>query len=482
MSTERTRIDASYIIAYNGTNHVILQNGVVIFEGNEVIHVGKSYSGQVDQKIDASGKLVIPGFVNLHTHICTSPLTKSLREDLPRHVKASFTGTITTKPRKKLPNESETLAKSSLVELLKSGVTTLVEMGAPDHMGYDESVKLLGDVGIRTYVSAGYRSATWAGDSIGGEYVHDEEEGLRQMENALHYLRKHEGSYEGRLRFILYPRCVDLVSPALFEETKNLSNELGLPIETHTSQGVGEYQAMKKQYGKTPVEFLYDLGLLNSKMILGHCVYISSHHLIGDTQNGAELELIAKNGATVAHCPWVFAKRGVALESYPQYLQHGINVGLGTDISPQDMLVEMRLAATIAKIIEDKSAVATAADLFNSATLVGAQALGREDLGRISPGAKADLVLINLKTLRIAPVRDPIKNLVYGATHEDVETVIIDGRIVVDQEQVAGMDETKIANELQKIGENLWADIPRRDDEGRTVNEISPLSFPAWES
>ncbi len=308
----------------------------------------------------------------------------------------------------------------------------------------------------------------------------DEEEGFKQMENAVSYRRKHNGSYDDRLRFILYPRCVDLVSPALFQETKKLAQEFGLPIQTYTSQGIGEYQAMKKRYGQTPVEFLHDQGLLNSNLILRHCLYISSHHLIGDAQNGAELDLISKSGTTVAHCPWVFAKRGVALESYPKYLKYGINVGLGTDISPQDMLTEMRLALTLGKLVADDSAVATAANLFNSATLVGAKALGRNDLGRIAPGAKADLVLINLENLRMSPVRDPIKNIVYGATHKEVETVIIDGRIIVNQGRVKGMDETEIAKELQKIGENLWADVPRRDAEGRTVDEISPLSFPEW--
>ena len=89
-------------------------------------------------------------------------------------------------------------------------------------------------------------------------------------------------------------------------------------------------------------------------------------------------------------------------------------------------------------------------------------------------------VLNNLENLRMSPVRDPIKNIVYGATHKEVETVIIDGRIIVNQGRVKGMDETEIAKELQKIGENLWADVPRRDAEGRTVDEISPLSFPEW--
>jgi len=302
------------------------------------------------------------------------------------------------------------------------------------------------------------------------------------MDTAVGYLRKFDGSYDGRIRFILSPVSIDLCTPTMFQETKKIADELKLPIQTHTAQGVKEYHAMKKSYGKTPVEFLHGLGLLAPNMILGHCIYISSHHLIGETEESPELRLIAQSGATVAHCPWVFARRGIALEFYPNYLQFGINVGLGTDIFPQDMLNEMRLAAIIAKIIEDNSAVGTAADVFNSATLRGARALGRDDLGRITPGAKADLVIVNLKTIKMAPVRDPIKNLVYGAIPNDIEMVIIDGKSIVKHGNVTGMDETKLAEALQKIGENLWVGVPDIDpeDQGRTVDEITPPSFPYW--
>jgi cytosine/adenosine deaminase-related metal-dependent hydrolase len=178
----------------------------------------------------------------------------------------------------------------------------------------------------------------------------------------------------------------------------------------------------------------------------------------------------------------VFAKTGRVLESYPKYLKHSINVGIGTDIFPQDMLEEMKLASILSKIVEGDSTVGTAADIFNSATLSGARALGRNDLGRIAQGAKADLVIVNLKTIRMSPVRDPIKNLVFGASYKDIETVIIDGNQIVENGKVLGMDETNIATDLQKVGESFWADIPRRDRKGRTVDEIAPLSFQEWKN
>lgn len=213
---------------------------------------------------------------------------------------------------------------------------------------------------------------------------------------------------------------------------------------------------------------------------MAHVIFVSSHSLLGNRSDGSDLDLISKSGATVAHCPWEYAKQGQVLESYPKYLKLGVNVGIGTDIFPQDMLREMNLVSTISKIVEGDSTVGSATDVFNSATLVGARALNRNDIGRIAPGAKADLVIINLKTIRMRPLRDPIKNLVFGATYNEVETVIIDGNKIVENGKINGLDERMVAEDLQKVGESYWRDIPRRDSKGRTLDEISPLSFKEW--
>jgi len=141
------------------------------------------------------------------------------------------------------------------------------------------------------------------------------------------------------------------------------------------------------------------------------------------------------------------------------------------------MLNEMRLGAILSEVIDCDSVAGTAADLFNSATLFGGDALGRSDLGRICVGAKADLVFIGLDSVRMSPVRDPIRNLVYGATDQDVDRVIIDGKTVVEGGVVLGMDEQVIAGELQRIGDHFIDAIPSRNPEGKTAEEISPMSF-----
>lgn len=176
----RTRVDAGFVVAFDGESHRILRDGVVVFDGNTVVHVGKRYSGRADEVIDARGKMLIPGFVDLHAHITQSPLSMGMKEDMPRHVAISGSGTLSPNRWVPEPWMPEAMARSSLYEL-KSGVTTLVELGAPDWLGYRESVDLLGASGMRTYISAGYRSASW----VDGDLPHDNEMGCEQIENAL---------------------------------------------------------------------------------------------------------------------------------------------------------------------------------------------------------------------------------------------------------------------------------------------------------
>ena len=173
-----TRVDAGFVVGFDGVSHRILRDGVVVFDGDRVVHVGKSYSGAVDEVIDARRQLVIPGFVDLHCHMTQSPLSMGTKEDLPRDARVPGAGTLSANRWVPEPWMGGALVRSSVWELLRSGVTTVVELGAPDWLGYKESVELLGGSGLRTYLSAGYRS----GVRVDGELKHDNEMGFKQMQ------------------------------------------------------------------------------------------------------------------------------------------------------------------------------------------------------------------------------------------------------------------------------------------------------------
>lgn len=155
---------------------------------------------------------------------------------------------------------------------------------------------------------------------------------------------------------------------------------------------------------------------------------------------------------------------------------------IGTDTTPQSMIEAMKFAAVISKIIDRQTEVATAADVFNAATLGGAKAIGRDDLGRIAEGAKADLVIWEGDSVWMSPLRDPIKNIVFNAQAENVKTVIVNGKIVMQDGVIPGVSDIKVlARKLQEAGVRMWANVPKGDWAGREVDEISPQSFPYWE-
>jgi cytosine/adenosine deaminase-related metal-dependent hydrolase len=169
------------------------------------------------------------------------------------------------------------------------------------------------------------------------------------------------------------------------------------------------------------------------------------------------------------------------MESFYRYQQAGIQMTLGTDTCPQNMIHAMRWAAIISKTMERRTDATTAADVFNAATLNGASALGRDDLGRLSSGAKADIVIFSGDTTNMVPLRDPVKNIVYNAEMGDVETVIINGRTVLEQGTVKGLNEKELNRRLQRAAERLWPAIKEHDWAHRSVDELSPPSFEFWE-
>jgi cytosine/adenosine deaminase-related metal-dependent hydrolase len=473
----RTLIAARYVVGYQDGGHRLLDDGEVVVDGDRIAFVGRGYAGPVDERIDARDRLLIPGFITVHSHLTNSPLTKSFLEDCgnPFHYMSGLYEYLAV--TETTPEDGAIAAAFSLVEMLKSGITTVVQFG---NLIPDRIVALAGELGVRAYVVPAYRSGRWhTPDGRRVEYEWAVDEGLPGLAQAVDFIRRHDGAHEGRIKSFLGPAQIDTCTPALLRRTAETASALDVPVTIHAGQATIEFQEITRRYGRTPIEHLHHVGLLDRRLIIAHCIFISGHPMVtfpGDR----DLELLAASGAHVAHCPWVFGRRGIVMQSYARYRRAGVNVALGTDTFPQDMIHEMRQAAVLSKVAEADPRVATAADVFTSATLGGARALGRDDLGRIAPGAKADLVLVRLDSLTMAPVRDPIKNLVFSATAHDVDTVMVNGKVVVRGGAVAGVDERRLARDLQAAAARLWERTRATDWARRAVDEISPPSFPPW--
>ena len=474
----RTLLQGGDVVAYDQGAHRLVRGGAVVFEDDRVVFVGRAYRGVADRRIDTTGKLVIPGLINVHCHPDTEAGGRLVADAGRRdYFQAGFLNYFAA-PRGTRPigvrADRTQGARFALVEMLKSGCTTVVPIGSADATLVDT----IGALGIRAYVSPAYKSGSYVLDADGVlTYEWDEEAGRQGLESAKAFIRTHDGAHGGRVRGMLFPMQIDTCSPALLRATRAAADELGVGIEIHAGQNLLEFHEILRRHGKTPVELLADTGILGPDAIVGHCIISTAHHLAA-LPAGRDVEILVRTGATIAHCPLVFARRGNALESFHRFRAAGVNVALGTDTYPRDLISEMRWATLLCKVVEHDFTVATAGEALTAATLAGARALRRDDLGRLAPGARADVVVVDMRKIRIGPYRDPIKAFVNCATTDDVERVFVDGRAVVEEGRVVGVDERALLAEAQAEAERLWATVPEWHWQKLTADEMSPPALP----
>jgi 5-methylthioadenosine/S-adenosylhomocysteine deaminase len=473
----RRRIDASHVIAYQDGGHRHLKDGTIVIDGNEIVHVGRGFDGPVDETIDATGMVVTPGFVNTHAHLYESPLDKSFVEDKGRR-QFYLSGLFEYLPARSAAMtdaDAHACLAYSMAELLRTGTTTVMEIGSYP----EEAVRQAERFGMRLYMGPGYRSGRWyTDDGKAVKYAWDEAAGLAGLQRAIDFIERNDGAQNGRVRGFLSPSQVDTCTEDLLRRSREAATSLGVPMALHTSQSVNEFLEMTRRHGRTPIEWLRDIGFLGPDVILGHAIILAPGSW---TQwAGDDVGILADTGTNVAHCVWVFARRGIAMESFARYLDRGVNMTLGTDTCPQSMIEGLRYTAVVSKIVDRQTEVATAGDVFNAATLGGAKALGRDDLGRIAPGAKADLLLWRGDSLFMTPLRDPIRNLVYSASAEDLDTVLIDGEIRMRGREIPGVDLGQLTRDLQAAGERMWANVHKGDWAGRDIDALAPQTFPPF--
>ena len=478
-------IRARWIIAHDGCEHRLLQDGVLITEGKRIRYVGKSYSGEVDRWIDASHHVVSAGFICTHTHASSAPKDKSFIDDTgAKSLYMSSLGENLSALGKSIHSEDyHVYAKYSMAELLRSGCTTMLEIGMVGTLGAKMTVKFVDELGMRAVEGVGISDGRWKRFQSANFQTEwgELEDGLKRLDEAEKFIKKYDGAIDGRLIGALYPSTVDQVSEELQKAVRAKADELKVPVSIHAGQWVVEFQNMIRMYKMTPIEFLHHTGLLKSDLIIGHGWAIAGHPLLAYPEGDrSDLSLLAKSGATVSHDPLVFIKRGNKMHSHTRYLNAGVNVSIGCDTSPQDMLNEMRMASYVTKIAEWSCFSGTAKEIYNSATLGGAKGIGRTDLGRLAEGCLADIAIIDMETINNVPCRDPVKNLVNSATRSDIAYVLVNGEVVVENGKLLTIDEKKLVKQVQKTTEEVWDRIPENHYQGLTSDEVSPQSFQLW--
>lgn len=467
--------NASFVVAWDAATsaHTYMPDADVAFADGAISFVGRGYDGVADEIIDGAGFMVMPGLVNIHSHPSSEPMNKGLIDEI------GSPGLYNSSLYEYMPifrADAEAVphcVRVALSELLLSGVTTVADLSMA-HPGW---LDLLAESGMRVCVAPMFRSARWFtknGHVV--EYEWDEAAGEKAMAEALGLIQRAGQHPSGRLFGMVVPAQIDTCSETLLRESFAEAKARGLTWQIHAAQSVTEFHEITRRHGFTPIGWLDELGVLSDKSIVGHGIFLDDHPST-PWHTDHDMDLLAETGTTVAHCPTVFARRGIALRDMGRYRRRGVNMGIGTDTYPHNMLDEMRLAAYIARTQAGNPRTLNSTDLFEAATVNGARALGRDDIGRLAPGCRADIVLVDITHPRMRPARDPVRSLIYAAGDRAVHTVIVDGQTVVKDGKLLTMDYEAAAEALHEAQKRVLARAPSLDWEHRRVDDISPPSF-----
>ena len=379
------------------------------------------------QEIDGRGKLLMPGLINTHNHVAMT-LMRGYADDMP--LMPWLTEKIWPFEEKERPDDVRLGAEVGIAEMLLGGTTAFVDM----YWMQTSVAEAVCRSGIRAVLSPCFVDACF-------------EEFERDLEIVL---ERYAGSGDGRIGVMIAPHAPYTCSPEHLRRALELSRRYGLGINIHVAETKTEIETIARQYGKSPVVHLRDLGMFERPTLAVHGVYLSNE----------DIALLKEHGVSVAHNPQSNMKISSGIAPVARLLREGINVGIGTDgacsNNDLDMWEEMRSASFLQKVATDDPCVLPAYEVLKMATVNGAKAIGMEGkLGQIAEGMLADVILIDLCKPHLSPCHDLVANLVYCCKSSDVDTVIVNGRIVVEHGRLLTLDTTALCGEIQQRVEEM---------------------------
>jgi cytosine/adenosine deaminase-related metal-dependent hydrolase len=329
------------------------------------------------------------------------------------------------------------------------------------------------ELGVRGYVAHPFRSRGYL-DSDGCR--RDDETDRAGLDRAVEFAERVQRTGPDRLAPYLFPYGLDSCSPDLLRAAKGEADRLGIHLLTRFAQSLDEIEGVRERHGTSPVRYLDDLGVLDRNLVLAHGGYAAGEEGT-PTPDGAELDLLADREVAVAHDPLAAARRGVFLDSFSRYQNHGVTTSIGTGTFPQDVVSLLRWGAASGKAVERRADTATARELFDAATLGGARALGRPDIGKLAPGARADVVCIDFSRSHVGYVTDPIRTLLYNCYGTDVDRVVVGGDTQVADGSPVGVDSETLAEDAQTAFDEAGTALAERDDAADTTADPFGRSF-----
>ncbi|MFD1793928.1 amidohydrolase family protein [Ochrobactrum teleogrylli] len=474
----RTLITACWVVGHKDGGHTLLRNGEVVFEHGEIVFVGHGFTGELARRIDFGNALISPGLIDLDA---LSDLDTTILgiDNHPGWAKGRVwpRSYIEAGPYEMYSQDELAFQKRfAFGQLLLNGITTAAPIASLFYREWGETVaefdaaaEAAGELGLRVYLSPAYRSGGMVLEEPGKIIpVFDEERGFQGLKDAIAYIERQNGRHGDLVRGMLAPDRVETSTLGLLQRTDAAARDLGCKFRLHMAQGTMEVDTVRMLHGSTAPVWLAKHGLLSDRMIAPHATNATDE----------DLGLYAANGVSIVHCPLVSARSGSILKSFSACRKRGINIAMGTDTTPPDMLMNLLTGLIAGRIADGAPDRLRSADLFDAATIGGAKALGRDDLGHLSRGARADIAIFDLDDTIMAATVDPITTIVTGGSGKITRAVFVDGRASMINRKLAGLDMEQARRQAQAQFDGLIAKYPERSWNHPPVAEIFPSSYP----
>ncbi|NRP69622.1 8-oxoguanine deaminase [Ensifer psoraleae] len=478
-------LTARWVVGHADGRHCLYPNGEIVVTGDRIIFVGHRYQGVVARRIDYGNALIGPGFVDLDA-LSDLDTTVLGYDNQPAWKKGRIWPEtyMESGPFEMYSEEELAFQKRyAFSRLIRSGITTALPIASLFYRQWGETVaeftaaaEAARDLGLRVYLGPAYRSGNSFVRRDGTiDYHFDEERGFIGLADAIDFCRRFEGEAGGLIRTMLAPDRIETCTPELLKRSAAAAAELDVPIRLHCCQSRFEYDSVLKLRGMSPAEWLDSLGFLSPRAILPHGTHVSGCN--GIDRPGRDLEILRDGGGTIVHCPLVSARHGTALQSFRAYRDMGIRIGLGTDTYPPDMFLNMQVGMMLCRVEEGGTEGCRSEDFYDAATIGGADALGRPDLGRLQAGAAADLIVVDFDDPFMGQTIDPIQTLMLNASAQSVKSVMIGGRFVMEDGVIPGVDDRAYRQRAQMQFEGVIAKYPLRTFGHPPVEEIFSPSY-----
>ncbi len=482
----RILLTARWLVGHRDGRHRLYENGEIVFEDGAVVFVGHGFPGETARRIDYGNALIGPGFVDLDA-LADLDTTILAYDNQPAWKKGRVwprsyleAGPCEMYSREELAFQK----KHAFATLIRNGITTALPIASLFYRAWGETPEEFQDaaeaaaqLGLRAYLGPAYRTGNQLVEADGRSTTHyDEARGLAELDAAIAFCERNEGAAGGLIRTMLAPDRIETSTGELLRRTAAAGRSLGVPVRLHCCQSRVEYDLVLAQHGMSPPEWLESLGFLTERTLLPHGTYVSgSRHV---ARPGRDLEIIRDAGAAIVHCPLVSGRHGNAIDHFGRYRAMGLKIGMGTDTSPPDMIMNMQMGMILARVMAGSVMACRSEDYYDAATTGGADALGRPDLGRLAPGGRADITVFDLDRPHLGQVIDPIQTMLLAGHGRDFATVVIDGRIVMEDRVIPGIDEAadKLRAQRQFVG--VMARYPERTHGHPPASEIFSSSYP----